>query len=191
MPSQTLELHAGLNTVLIAAREEGTMLDTLRIGPSDDPGPAGAHDFVVRFNGDPVEVEAEAAGRIIGDEIKVHAEGNVRYVSAPKRKDAARQRTHPSDGRLMILVEVDQPMEVRVHGRVKNPTGTDDNNSFFIGAAKGRMAQPVKFEIWGTPKQAEWQWGPSPPVHLNAGMNTIVIAAREEGTMLDRIRISR
>jgi hypothetical protein len=189
-PSQVLDLAAGVNTIIVAGREQGAMLDQIRIGPAGDLGPANAKPFVLRFNGTPVEMEAEAIGKLVGSEMKIHTEGNVRYVSAKKRDDGKRL-DKPSRSRLVMLIEVEQPMRVRLHGLVKCPSGTDDNNSFFVGVAPGDNANPHNYQIWGTPQQAHWQWGVSPAMKLSAGLNTIVIAAREEGTMLDKIKISR
>jgi hypothetical protein len=147
---------------------------------------------VIRYVGKPITLEAERAGKIVGGNMKLYKDGKITYLSVKERPgDDSDHRRGPSKSRLLILIQVPKPIQVRLHANLNTPSAGSGNNSFYVAAVPGKKADAPKFVHWEGPTKPEWTWMTMrKSLTLAKGLNTIIIGGRELGAMIDKIRIS-
>ena len=144
-----------------------------------------------RFTGEPLTLEVERAGTIVPN-MKAYKDGDIVYLSIKKRQDGSeRERRVAAKGRVLILIQSTKAMAVRLHGHINTPTRGSGNNSFFVTIVPGKKAEASDYVYWEGPTRLGWTWmSVRKPLQLAAGLNTLIIAGREEGAMIDKIRLS-
>ena len=198
------EHYLDVHTAQDLKRTKAKLL-VLRLGPqiealqrsvgaskAGSPGRSRFSSGVIRFVGKPIELEAERAGKIVGDDMKIYKDGRVAYLSVKQRRgEQGNQTSSPSNGRLLIVVQTAKATQIRLYGYINTPSAGSGNNSFFVAVVAGKHADARHFNDWEGPNQPEWTWvSYKHTIQLAAGFNTIIIAGREDGAMIDKIRIT-
>ena len=105
------------------------------------------------------------------------------------------QRGGGSLGRITFVLDIREPGDYVLWGRVLAPTQDDD--SFLIRVATG-VSEPVQTSEWHTGVHEDWEWTPvclhrsnePAAIRLPKGRATIELRTRENGTKIDRLFIT-
>jgi len=173
--------------------------------PGPQPGPppvepeAAPEPEIPTFTGRPLVLEAEKPAELIGPmEVRRDrsADGGA-CLWEPRQ--AGQEQFSDRSARAVYYVRADREHWVRLWARVRAPTNAA--NSFFLAVESGKRTDGDLKE-WHFAPARDWKWAPygarnranrdsrrPTPLRLRPGLNSIIIAARERGTALDRIRI--
>ena len=184
-------LGAGTHTIKIKLREDGTKIDKLLL--TNDVGliPAGvgaAAENIPPNTGVKLYLETENYTSIVTPLRAANdttASGG-RYVYAPNGSGAA---WSPGSSIASFSVNVPQAGTYILWGRVM---GVNDDDSFYVQVDNGTN------NVWDTTQGTSWQWdqvsnrGNPGPVQFNltAGVHTIKIKLREDGTKIDKLLLT-
>ncbi len=125
----------------------------------------------------PLRMEAEAASDITGPVIGAEDEecGGDRYMYIPDMSYRG------DDGAAVFRINVEQPGRYRFWVRTFWPS--IGSNSFYLGLDDGEKNVYGNSEEPGQIKN--WHWLDGPAWDLDAGLHTVTVRWREDGTMLD------
>ncbi|MBM4036286.1 MAG: DUF1080 domain-containing protein [Planctomycetes bacterium] len=154
----------------------------------------------VPFVGKPLFIEAEVAHECVDPMAVAHddaASGGM-FVWQPGEVG---QNGGAPDARVVFLISVRRDCTAYMWGRVLAPHKNDD--SFFVGVAPGVTKTIERLFTWNLARHAQWEWvsfdarahpdattHTPTPVDLKAGVNSLVVAVREDGAKLDKICIT-
>jgi hypothetical protein len=185
-------LQAGRNTLTIMQREEGTQLDKIVITSDPDYTPAGTGEpQSVSSLAEPVTlVDLEAEDALI---LSKFTTGSDPAASASAflwvpRGGGNYGSPSPDCGLAVFDFYVSEPGDYRIWARVLAPSGAED--SFFVAMNDGNYIN------WNVPIGTRWNWelvslAGSPVLYrLAAGMHTLNLMHREDGTRIDRLVIT-
>ena len=162
-------LYAGINTMTIGNREDGTKIDLLHVGTFYQSPPVSKVGFFIEAeNGQitsPMEVQS----------ISTASAGN--FIVTPNGTG------NGTGGQLKYNFDLEEAASLYVWARVFAPTGAD--NSFYI------RQQGMTFADWHLSyDDTNWIWQKyGTAFSFSAGGNNVIIGTREDGTEADRIYI--
>ncbi|MEK6482170.1 kelch repeat-containing protein [Catalinimonas sp. 4WD22] len=170
-------LQAGANTITFAYREDGALLDQIRIVSTALLPPSSTD----------IWLESECASAIgenwqIGED--EDASGN-QYVTIKPGKNSYGQAPEGKANHVSFNFNVGQVGTYQIFARVKASNSTKDSFWFKVNDAEWiNWSENVQTYAFA------WKEIVESPFSLQAGTNTITFAYREDGTQLDKIFIT-
>jgi len=191
-------LTAGVHTIKVKVREDGTKLDRLLLTSDKNYKPFGIGleaENIIAANLPKLPpktkftFEAENTNSMHSD-FKVKGNSSAsqgRYIEAP---NGTGYKHYNTSSMATYTFDVEVEGEYIVWGRVIAPSGTDD--SFWVQVDDG------KNHLWDTKRTSYWQWDQvdnrgetkSSKFFLTKGQHTLKVKVREDGTRLDKLIVT-
>lgn len=190
----TFRLDAGVNTIKVKLREDGTFLDKMLLTNDLEFIPGGLGEKASNITKAPDDVkdttvkltiEAED-GKLVGPFV-VNSEGSAsggKYIVVPN--GTGNYNNSPGEYMAEFTVNVSHDGEYFLFGKTQTKSGTED--SFWVQVDHGQNF------LWDTSHSSNWEYDRVSDrnlghvsFNLSAGTHTIKVKLREDGTKLDQL----